>query len=120
VLRDDIPPGANTLSGLYVLGIKDGGTRKERYKARFVVKGQKDLEKRPLFTMSQLSHKEASGLYLPWARFLAEKYGQKMSAKLSFRLLVHYSETSIDKPPWCRGITTSETRPSLALAEIVV
>jgi hypothetical protein len=45
VLREEIPPGSNTLGGRYVLGLKDPGTDKERWKARFVVQGHKDLMK---------------------------------------------------------------------------
>jgi hypothetical protein len=44
ILRDDIPEGANTLGGRYVLALKDVGTEKERWKARFVVQGHTEIK----------------------------------------------------------------------------
>jgi Reverse transcriptase (RNA-dependent DNA polymerase) len=48
VLREDIPAGANTLGGRYVLALKDPRTETERWKARFVVQGHKDVMKRAI------------------------------------------------------------------------
>jgi hypothetical protein len=43
--RRDIPEGANKLGGRYVLSIKDSGTKKEIWKAIFVIQGHRDHEK---------------------------------------------------------------------------
>jgi Reverse transcriptase (RNA-dependent DNA polymerase) len=74
VLRDDIPPGANTLSDRYVLAIKDGGTSKERYKARFVVQGHKVLEKKAI--VHDASAVSQRGIRLVFA--LAAIFGWKL------------------------------------------
>jgi Reverse transcriptase (RNA-dependent DNA polymerase) len=44
VLRNDIPKGANKLGGRYVLTIKDSGTDREIWKARYVIQGHWDQE----------------------------------------------------------------------------
>jgi Reverse transcriptase (RNA-dependent DNA polymerase) len=48
VVREEIPPGSNTLGGRYVLAWKDPGTDNERWKARFVVQGHNDIMKRAI------------------------------------------------------------------------
>lgn len=45
ILREDIPEGANRLRARYVLAIKDAGTDKEVWKARYIVQGHRDLER---------------------------------------------------------------------------
>jgi len=45
VLRSEIPDEANRLGGRYVLAIKDSGTDREVWKARYVVQGHRDQEK---------------------------------------------------------------------------
>ena len=42
MLRDEILENANILNGRFVLAIKDSGTNKEVWKARYVVQGHKD------------------------------------------------------------------------------
>lgn len=42
ILKDDVPQNSNILGGRFVLTIKNKGTNKEIYKARFVVQGHKD------------------------------------------------------------------------------
>jgi Reverse transcriptase (RNA-dependent DNA polymerase) len=44
-VSSDVPTGANILSGRFVITIKDVGTNKEIYKARYVVQGHRDKEK---------------------------------------------------------------------------
>jgi hypothetical protein len=44
-LRNDIPKGANKLGGRCVLTIKDSGTDREIWKARYVIQGHRDQEK---------------------------------------------------------------------------
>ena len=39
VKKDEVPQNANVLGGRFVLTIKDSGTNKEVYKARYVVQG---------------------------------------------------------------------------------
>ena len=48
VLKDELPDDANILKGRFVLAIKDGGTDKEIWKARYVVQGYKDHLKQSL------------------------------------------------------------------------
>lgn len=45
VLRDEISKQANILGSRFVLTIKEKGTNKEIFKARYVVQGHKDAEK---------------------------------------------------------------------------
>ena len=45
ILRREIPNGANILRGRYILSIKDFGTDREIWKARYVIQGHRDIEK---------------------------------------------------------------------------
>jgi hypothetical protein len=45
IMRSEIPAGANILGGIYVLSIKDSGTDREVWKARYVIQGHRDSEK---------------------------------------------------------------------------
>jgi Reverse transcriptase (RNA-dependent DNA polymerase) len=45
ILKSEIPQGANVLGGRYVLVIKDAGTEREVWKARYVIQGHRDQEK---------------------------------------------------------------------------
>jgi hypothetical protein len=44
-LRSELPSSANVLDGRFVMTIKDTGTDRECVKARYVIKGHKDVEK---------------------------------------------------------------------------
>ena len=46
VSRNEVPDNANILNGRFVLAIKDSGTNKEVWKARYVLQGHKDKMKR--------------------------------------------------------------------------
>lgn len=48
VCRDEVPDKANILRGRFVLAIKDEGTEREVWKARFVVQGHRDNLKKSL------------------------------------------------------------------------
>lgn len=48
IMKNEMSPNPNILGGRFVLAIKDGGTPKERWKARFVVQGHRDKMKRSL------------------------------------------------------------------------
>lgn len=45
VFKEDVPKDANILGGSFVLAVKEVGTNKELFKARFVVQGHTDSEK---------------------------------------------------------------------------
>jgi hypothetical protein len=44
-VSSELPTGVNVLNGRFVVTIKDVGTEKEIYKARYVVQGHRDKEK---------------------------------------------------------------------------
>ena len=48
VLKENVPKDANIIGGRFVLAIKDEGTKKEVWKARFVVQGYRDKLKTSL------------------------------------------------------------------------
>lgn len=48
VLEEDVPPGANIISGSFVISIKDLETEKPIFKARFVAHGHRDAEEHNL------------------------------------------------------------------------
>ena len=66
VAKDEVPDNANVLGGRFVLTIKDSGTNKEVYKARYVVQGHADKLKSSLVhdnpTARQFSVKILIGL----------------------------------------------------------
>ncbi len=45
VLKEDVPPGSNIISGSFVIAIKDVETDKPILKARFVSYGHRDAER---------------------------------------------------------------------------
>ena len=48
VAKDEVPENANVMGGRFVLAIKDDGTDKEVWKARFIVQGYRDKLKTSL------------------------------------------------------------------------
>lgn len=66
VMKDEVPDNANVMGGRFVLAIKDGGTDREVFKARFVVQGYRDKMKTSLAhdssTAKQSSTKMLIGL----------------------------------------------------------
>ena len=66
MLRNEVPDNANILNGRIFLAIKDSGTNKEVWKARYVVQGHKDKMKRTFVhdtsTVRQFSVKLLVGL----------------------------------------------------------
>jgi hypothetical protein len=61
VLKDEMPENPNIMGGRFVLTIKDSGTSKEIYEARYVVQGFRDKKKtsfvRDISTSKQQSTK---------------------------------------------------------------
>lgn len=60
VLRREVPLNANVMGGRFVLAIKDGGTGKELYKARYVVQGFRDKMKTSLVHDSATSRQASA------------------------------------------------------------
>lgn len=64
ILKNEMSPNSSILGGRFVLAIKDGGTSKETWKARFVVQGHKDKMKRSLVHDSPNAKQQSTGLVL--------------------------------------------------------
>jgi hypothetical protein len=60
VLKEDVPDNANILGGRFALAIKDEGTEKEVWKARFVVQGYRDHLKTSLVYYTATSRQHSS------------------------------------------------------------
>lgn len=60
VFRREVPHGANIMGGRFVLAIKEGGTDKELYKARYVVQGFRDKMKTSLVHDSATSRQASA------------------------------------------------------------
>ena len=85
VCREELPPSANVSGGRFVLAVKNPGTDKEVYKARFVVRGHTDSEKDMLIhnstTLRQASVRLLIALaamfgFRIWAQDVAQAYLQ--------------------------------------------
>jgi hypothetical protein len=63
-IRFDLSRGANVLSGRFVITIKDIGTERERYKARFVVQGHRDKDKTSMVHHSTTAKQHSTRLLI--------------------------------------------------------
>jgi len=61
-LNDEMPEGANIMGGRFVLAIKDEGTDKEVWKARYVVQGYRDKMKTSLVHDSSKARQQSTRL----------------------------------------------------------
>ena len=59
VLKEDVPPGSNIISGSFVIAIRDVETDKPLFKARFVAHGHRDAEKHNLVHDSTNVHQSS-------------------------------------------------------------
>jgi Reverse transcriptase (RNA-dependent DNA polymerase) len=64
VLRDEMPENPNIMGGRFVLTIKDSGTSKEIYKARYVVQGFRDKKKTSLVHDASTSKQQSTKLLI--------------------------------------------------------
>lgn len=66
-LKDDVPDGAKILGGRFVLSIKNKDCFSELHKERYIVQGQKDIEKNILFYNSSVLKQNSIRLLLSLA-----------------------------------------------------
>jgi Reverse transcriptase (RNA-dependent DNA polymerase) len=76
-IKSELPPGANVLSGRFVITIKDIGTDKELYKARYVVQGHRDKEKTSMVHQNTTAKQQSTRLLTG------------LAAKFGFRVCTH-------------------------------
>ena len=67
VCETDLPRDANVLGGRFILTLKEAGTEKEFYKARYVVQGHRDKEKAFLVHNSTTLQQQSTKLILSLA-----------------------------------------------------
>lgn len=64
VLKDEMPDNENVIGGRFVLAIKDGGTDREIFQARFVVQGYRDKMKNSLIHDSSTTKHSSTKLLI--------------------------------------------------------
>jgi Reverse transcriptase (RNA-dependent DNA polymerase) len=63
-VSSELPTGANVLNGRFVVTIKDVGTEKEIYKARYVVQGHRDKEKTSMVHHNTTARQQSTRLLI--------------------------------------------------------
>jgi hypothetical protein len=75
--KSELPAGANIMGGCFVLSIKDVGTPREVYKARYVVQGFRDRDKPYLVHQPMTARQQSTKLLVA------------MAAIFGFRIFTH-------------------------------
>jgi hypothetical protein len=76
-----MPENPNIMGGRFVLAIKDSGTNKEIYKARYVVQGFRDKKKTNFVHDTYTSKQQSTKLLIGLATIFGYRISQQTSLK---------------------------------------
>jgi hypothetical protein len=98
-VSSEVPTGANILSGRFVITIKDIGTNKVIYMARYVVQGHRDKEKTSKVHHNTTARQQSTRLLLGLAATFGFRSIPTTSSKPTSSQLRTCCVTSYLKPP---------------------